>query len=194
VLSSREFFRLMRKRAKEGPVRIDKLIDRHVDDYAVMMCDSSGFSRITAEHGILQFLSVMTVCYDGLIPLLESIEGECLSHNADNILAVFKKPAKAVEAAVAMHRWLAARNMGLADKDRFNVCIGIHMGSVVRLKKNVFGDVVNVAAKLGEDLAAKDEILITGPVARKVKGRFDIDYARTAEIGGRSFELHRVRY
>lgn len=194
MLTSREFFRLLRKRWKEGPKRIDKVIERHVDDYVVMMCDSSGFSRITAEHGILQFLSVMTVCYDGLIPLLEGFEGECLSHNADNILAVFKRPARAVEAAVAMHRWLARRNAPLEEKDRFNVCIGLHMGPVVRLKTNVFGDVVNVAAKLGEDIAAKDEVLLTSPVADKVKGRFDVRYARSAEIGGRTFELHRVHY
>lgn len=194
MLSSREFFRLLRKRWKEGPKRIDKLIAGHVDDCVVMMCDSSGFSRITAEHGILQFLMVMTVCYDGLIPLLESHEGECLSHNADNILAVFKDPAKAAAAAVAMHRWLQRRNAKLPEKDRFNVCIGLHMGPVVRLKTNVFGDVVNVAAKLGEDLAAKDEVLVTSAVAAKLKGRFDVRYARSAEIGGRTFELHRVHY
>lgn len=193
MLTSGEFFRLMRKRAKEGPERIDKLIDRHVEDSVVMMCDASGFTRFTAEYGILQFLSVMTVCYDGLIPLMNK-SGECLSHNADNILSVFKKPADAVTAAIAAHRWLATRNQGLAERDRFNVCIGIHAGPVVRLKSNVFGGVVNVAAKIGEDLASSDEILLTGVVAKKVKGRFDVRYARSAEIGGRSFELHRVHY
>lgn len=195
TIGSREFFTLMRLRHREGPERVDRLINgRHVCDVVVMMCDSSGFSRKTHAYGILQFLSVMTHCYDRLIPILEKEGGLCLSHNADNILALFPSERSAVDAAVAMHRWLLVRNEGLEEKDQFNICIGIHKGPVVRLKENVFGATVNVAARIGEDLAGRDEIIITGRTAKALGAARKAKYLRTQEIGGESFELHRVEY
>ena len=72
--------------------------------------------------------------------------------------------------------------------------IGIHYGRLVRLRDNAYGDTVNIAAKIGEDLAAKDEILVTRAVADRVRDRFRCAYSRSTEIGGRTFELCRVRY
>lgn len=195
LLGSRRFFDLIRRRAKDGPQAIDALImKRSFQEVSIMMCDSSGFSRKTNEHGILQFLSVMTACYDSLIPLLEKRGGLCLSHNADNILAIFADSSTAARAAIDMQKWLKRRNKGLKDADAFNICIGIHHGPVVRLRENIFGATVNVAAKLGEDLAGRDEILLTSQAAASLDGGVKCGYFRTAEIGGRTFELHKVRY
>jgi class 3 adenylate cyclase len=136
----------------------------------------------------------MTHCYDRIIPRLEARGGITLSRNADNIFALFEKPEDAIRAAIDMQQWLRRRNLGKTDADQYSVCIGINSGTVVRLADNVYGDMVNVAAKIGEDVAAKDQILVTGIVAERVGKQFDIAYDHTIEIGKEVVALHDVRY
>ncbi len=195
LLTSPEFFNLLRLRNRRTAKKIDgRILARSARNLAILVSDSSGFTRRTREYGILPFLSVMTKCYDRLLPRIGRKRGLCISHNADNILAVFEDPADAVAAAVDMHRRLARHNRGKAARDRFHVCIGIHYGTVVRLADNVYGDPVNVAAKIGEDLAARDEILVTQEVAELVRKKFRITYSRSTELGGRTLELYRIVY
>ena len=184
-MNSRKFFDLLRR---TPPAAAAKKIK--IRDVAVLVGDSSGFTRKTHRYGILRFLSVMTRCYDRLIPILRRRRGKVLSHDADDILAVFDDASDAVEAAVEMNRWLRNHNRGRSDADRFNVCIGIHFGPVVYLSDDVYGDAVNVACKIGEELADKDEILVTRAVHDRTNRGV---YARTAEIGGRVFELFLIR-
>lgn len=195
LMTRAAFFRLLTQRTAETAEAVDRRIEaRSLCELVVMVCDSSGFTRSTHQYGILQFLATMTRCYDHLIPILEKHRGICLSHNADNILAIFEKPCDAVQAAIQMNRWLQRHNKGRDDAEQFHICIGIHRGALLRLKDDVFGATVNVASKVGEDLAGRDEILLTGGVAESVRHRTECSYLRTAEIGGRTFELYQVRY
>ncbi len=195
LLSSRELFDLLRLRGSKDRAGVDAAIEAGgARELTILMADSSGFTRRTHAYGILQFLAVMTHCYDRLIPLLEKRDGICLSHNADNILAVFGRPADAVQAAVDMNRWLAKHNKGKPDAQRFNICIGVHYGRIIRLKDGVFGEPVNLAAKIGEDMADKDEILVTREVWERLAKQFSGAYARTTPVGGRMVELYRIRW
>lgn len=191
-LPSRErFFSDLRRRGPANADDMDRELERRcVRELTVMMCDSSGFSRKTHDYGILQFLAVMTRCYDKLVPLVSRHGGSTISHGADNLLAVFPDPAHAADAAVAMQRWLAAHNDGKHDREQFNLCIGLHHGKIIRLSDDIFGDKVNVAAKIGEDLADRDEILATGEAVRLLPARFKRKYARSVALGGKEFELH----
>lgn len=194
-LSSDAFFDVLRKRTTRNAKQVDKDIEeRSLDDVTVMMVDSSGFSRKTHAYGIIQFLAVMTHCYDKIIPRLEARGGITLSRNADNIFAMFEKPDDAIRAAIDMQQWLQKRNIGKPDQEQYSVCIGINSGTVVRLADNVYGDMVNIAAKIGEDLAAKDQILVTKVVAEQVGKKYDIRYDRSVEIGTQMVEVHEVQY
>jgi class 3 adenylate cyclase len=194
LLDAKAFFRLLRRRTPRTAARIDRAIEaRALRTMAVLVSDASGFSRRTHREGILQFLSVMTRCYDRLLPMIRRHRGACVSHGADNIVAVFNDPADAVRAAAAMQRAMRARNRGRASREQFHVCIGIHWGPLLRLRDDIFGPTVNVAAKVGEDLAGKDEILVTGEVAEAVRERVRCVYDRSVTLGGRAFELYRVR-
>lgn len=195
ILTSDEFFSTLRRRTSRNAGKVDtRILERAGCDLAVLMSDSSGFSRKTHEYGIFQFLSVMTRCFDRLIPILEKRGGECLSHVADNILAVFREPGDAVRAAVEMHRWLRRYNGGRPDAEQFNICVGIHYGPVVRLRETVYGGTVNVASKVGEDLAGKDEILVTREVVGRIPKTFRTSYDRSVTLGGKPFEIHRVAW
>ena len=189
------FFRLLRTRTARNAEAFDLAFREQAErDMTVWVSDSSGFTRKTHEHGILQFLAVMSRCYGYVVPILRRHGGRVHSQNADNILAKFADPVRAVRAAVAVQRRLRSYNRAKKPAEQFHLCIGIESGPAYVLTDNVYGACVNVASKLGEDLAGKGEILVTGGVARQVKSRFRCAYNRSAEIGGRPFELYRVSY
>jgi len=194
-LDSREFFRILRGRSPRTAERVDRILrERAERNITVFVSDTSGFTRRTHLYGISQFLAVMTRNYRKLAPVFPKHRGSLLAQNADNMLAVFPDPESALRASIEIQRRLRRFNAGKKDADQFHLCIGIESGPAYVLRDNVYGACVNVASKLGEDLAGKGEILVTGGVAEQVKPRFRCAYNRTAEIGGRPFELYRVSY
>jgi adenylate cyclase len=194
-LDSSEFFRILRGRTRRTAERVDRLLrDRAERNVTIFVSDTSGFTRKTHQYGISQFLSVMTRNYRKLAPVFPRHHGALLAQTADNMLAVFPDPESALRASVEIQKRLRRFNVGKKDAEQFHLCIGIESGPAFVLEDNVYGACVNVAAKLGEDLAGKGEILVTGGVAEQVRRRFRCAYNRTAEIGGRPFELYRVTY
>ena len=194
-LDTQEFFGLLQRRTARTAERIDRLLsERSERDVVIFVSDSSGFTRKTHEYGVAHFLAVMTQCYRQLLPVFRKNRGTLLARTADNMLAVFDRPEHALRASVEIQKWLRRFNAGKKDRDQFHLCIGIESGRAFVLKDNVYGACVNIASKLGEDLAGKGEILVTGGIAEQVKRRFRCAYNRTTNIGGRSFELYRVSY
>jgi len=194
-LDTQEFFGLLQRRTARTAERIDQVLrERSERDVVIFVSDSSGFTRKTHEYGVAHFLAVMTQCYRRLLPVFRKNRGTLLARTADNMLAVFDRPEHALRASVEIQKWLRRFNSGKKDRDQFHLCIGLESGRAFVLKDNVYGACVNVASKLGEDLAGKGEILVTGGIAQQVKRRFRCSYSRTTNIGGRSFELYRVSY
>ena len=195
LLDSRQFFRLLHRRTKRSAERIDRTLrDRAEREVTVFVCDTSGFTRKTHEYGIAQFLSVMTRGYQSLAPILRKCHGLIVSQTADNLLAIFPDPTNAVRASIDIQRKLRRNNSGKHDADQFHLSIGIEVGPTLVLKDNVYGAPVNVASKVGEDLAGKGQILVTGGVAQVVRPKYRVAYDRSAQIGGRLFELYRIPY
>ncbi|MDP3543346.1 MAG: adenylate/guanylate cyclase domain-containing protein [Elusimicrobiota bacterium] len=193
--TAEQLFARLRGRTRANADVLDRDIENEcVVDTTVMMCDSSGFTRRTHDYGILHFLSVMTDVYDRVEKILMKHRGILISRGADNLLAIFDDPAKGVDAAIAMQRLLAAFNKGKTDRDQFQLCMGFHRGKILRVSDGIFGDKVNIASKIGEDLANADEILVTGEVAKRLPSRIKRAYARSVTLGGKTFELHRVKY
>lgn len=187
-MSSREFFHLLEKRRPLGGEGLDRLIDRRCgEELAVLVSDSSGFTRRTHEQGILPALAAVRRAYAVAAPVVERRGGLVISQRADNLLAVFPVAVGAVRAAVEIQQRLRKRG-----RDGLGLCLGIDVGRVIRLAEDVYGAPVNVASKLGEDLAGRDEILVTSEVARRVRGIVRVSYSRSSEVGGRSIELYRV--
>lgn len=193
--TAEQLFARLRRRTKANADVLDREIENQcVHETTVMMCDSSGFTRRTHQYGILHFLAVMTDVYDRVEPVVLKHGGTVISRGADNLLAVFDDAVKGVEAAIKMQRLLGKFNEGKTDRDQFQLCMGFHHGNILRLKDGIFGDKVNIASKIGEDLASAEEILVTGEVAKLLPARIKRAYARSVELGGKNFELHRVKY
>lgn len=188
----RRFFELLRERPARGDAFDERIAKRYERELTILAADSSGFSKKTFEHGIVRFLANLVRSYDRIIPIIEKHGGVVTTQNADNILAVFEDTAAAVRGAGAVHAWLARRNRRLPAADRFELCIGIHHGKVIRLSDDVYGAAVNVCAKIGEDVAARNETLVTDEVVARAPA-FRYGRAGTAVIGGQRIRLHRVR-
>ncbi|MGH7539222.1 MAG: adenylate/guanylate cyclase domain-containing protein [Gemmatimonadales bacterium] len=175
-----ELFRRLLERTRHNAATVDREISAALEvTGAVLVCDSSGFTATTRRRGILHFLSLLIQSYALSIPLVATHRGTLIKNEADNLIAVFDRPDDAVRCAVAMQDAHRRRNATVDDEDeRFYVCMGIDYGRYLRLADDVFGDAVNLAYKLGEDLAGRGEILVTEPVARAVG-----DAARTVALG-----------
>ena len=125
---------------------------------AVLALDMSGFTLTVRRDGILAYLCQIRRMHKITKPLVLAHRGEVVKNEADNLLAVFDDVADAVAAALAMVN--AAQVEGHAPLLAFSV--GIDVGDILLLEAvDCFGDAVNLAYKLGEDIARPGEVLVT---------------------------------
>lgn len=142
---------------------IDQRIwDLFGETWAVMFTDLAGFSRGVASFGIIHFLQVIFESERLLIPCIDRHDGILLKTEGDSLLVIFRNPGKALDCALAMQRTLDDYNADRAAAEQVLLCVGLGYGPVLRIgDRDVFGNEVNAASKLGEDTAQAGEILVT---------------------------------
>lgn len=129
---------------------------------AILVLDSSGFSRAVRAGGIVHFLALLERLGQLVRPLIAHHGGRVLHTEADNVFAAFAEPANAVACAATILRDLAAANDGLPEQEQIYVAMGVGFGPVLVVDHDtLYGDEMNLACKLGEDLAARGELLLT---------------------------------
>ena len=145
-----------------GRARVDALIrERFGARRAVLVGDMSGFSKRTRSDGILHFLSVIRRMHKLLEPVVER-HGRLTKWEADNLYASFDDPSAALRAAVELHEACRRHNHGLAEEEHIVMAFGLGWGEVLDLDgRDYYGDQVNLASKLGEDIAARGQTLLT---------------------------------
>lgn len=137
--------------------------DRYGQTVAVMVLDSSGFSRVSEKHGILHFLSRLMIMREIVQPVMEDHGLLESRFEADNLFAVFKHPDDAIKAALKAHEVVHQSNLMLTESEPFRVCIGIGFGPMLysETMEGYFGEEMNQASKLGEDTAEGGDTLLT---------------------------------
>lgn len=129
---------------------------------AVFVLDMSGFSMLTRKYGIIHYLSMVKRMQLTTEPIVKSYGGSMIKYEADNCFAIFPDPLSAVNAALAMQHAFEASNLMTSDDLDIYISCGIDYGKILVIKdQDCFGDAVNRASKLGEDVASAREILIT---------------------------------
>lgn len=143
--------------------RAAEIFDRYGQTVSVMILDSSGFSRISEEHGILYFLTRLVMMRQIVGPILETYHDRDFKFEADNVYAVFDHPDDAIRAALAAHEAVQKAKLMLTENEPFRVCIGIGYGKMLYSEtlEGYFGEEMNLASKLGEDIAEGGETLLT---------------------------------
>jgi len=131
-------------------------------ELVVFVLDMSGFSLLTRKYGIVHYLSMVRRMQLTTEPIIKSFGGTMIKYEADNCFAVFPDPLSAVNAAIAMQHAFDAANILSSDDLDIHIACGIDHGKLLMIgHEDCFGDPVNRASKMGEDLAAAGEILIS---------------------------------
>jgi len=154
---------MLRVRANGQGESVDHQIhERFGRECAVMITDMEGFSRRTRDRGIIDVLQLISRMTDLCEPVIEEHGGKLVKVVGDDLIAVFDRPESALRAAFGMREVCAEDRVGRHPNDQILMAAGIGWGYILDLNGvEIFGDEVNRASKLGEDLAEKGEILVT---------------------------------
>jgi adenylate cyclase len=174
--------------------RADEIWERYGYKRAVMMLDSSGFSRVSEQLGIIHFLSRLVLMRNMVEPVLKEHGYLDFHFEADNIFATFSCPDDAIGAAQAAHDTVYGNNLMLTDNEPFRICIGIGYGQLLYSEtlEGFFGDEMNLSSKLGEDTAAGGETLLTPNAFKSASPDLVAEYQeRQVTISGMQVNYYR---
>ena len=123
---------------------------------ALLSLDMSHFSLSVRRAGILPYLGLIRRMQAVTRPIVERHGGTVIKYDADNMIAAFDAADAAAASALAINRAI------LEGGERFAVAMGIDFGRFLLIDgTDCYGDPVNVACKLGEDVAESGEVLLT---------------------------------
>ena len=153
-----------------------------------------GFSRLTMRHGITHFLAMIRRLQQIVRPVVEAAQGRIVKTEADNVFATFADVPDALAAARNILEQLAAANVFLPEDWDLHASIGIGYGPLLRIgDRDLFGSELNLASKLGEDIAGPEEILLSEAAhARMDPGALDVEEL-SVEVSSLTLRAFRVR-
>ena len=163
---------------------------------AVFVLDMVGFTRIAQDRGLVHYLSMIQRMRMTIRPIIENKNGHIVKFEADNCFARFADPLDAIKTAITYKHVLKAMNLTTPEDLDIHTSIGIDYGKFLLVKKTDFyGTPVNVASKLGEDIAKPGEILVSANAMERVSENTDIR-SEAASIKQSNMEIfyHKIQY
>jgi TolB-like protein/class 3 adenylate cyclase len=147
---------------------------------AILAADVVGYSRLMGEDedGTLSHLKALR--RELIDPKITEYRGRIVKTTGDGLLVEFPSVVDAVRCAVAVQRAMTERNADVPANRRIEFRIGINVGDIVVEDDDIFGDGVNVAARL-EGLAEPGGICISARVHEDIAGRLDLTVEDTGE-------------
>jgi adenylate cyclase len=178
-------------RAAQIDARVSEIFGR---THAILVMDMSGFSRLTIKHGIMHFLAMIHRMNAIAVPAIEEHGGEVIKTEADNVFAIFPEVKEALETAMDINRRLSAANTMLPEEMDMHGKFGIGYGEVLIVEdQDLFGSEVNLASKLGEDLARREEILLTEAAFSRLEAGFVVCEEVEMSISGLRLLVRKVK-
>ena len=143
---------------------------------AILSADVVGYSRLMGidETGTLGALRAHRA--ELIDPTIAEHNGRIVKLMGDGLLVEFASAIDAVECAVAIQQGMAVRNASVPDDRRIVLRIGVNLGDVIIEGDDIYGDGVNVAARL-QELAEPSGVYISGMVFEQVDGKIDQQFA-----------------
>jgi len=141
---------------------------------ALLAADAVGYSRLMSDDDLATVRTITD--YRALISgRVVEHSGRVVDAPGDNVLAEFGSPLDATRCALVIQDALAERNAELAEERRMHFRIGVHLGDVMADGDRLYGDGVNVAARL-EALAERGGICVSSPVYEQVNTDLDAEF------------------
>jgi len=141
----------------------------------VLAADIAGYSRLMGrdeERTLAQLKVLRKTLVD---PGIASHRGRIVKTTGDGLLVEFASAVDATRFAVEVQRAMAERNVDVAPEQRIEFRIGIHLGDIIIDDDDIFGDGVNIAARL-EGIAEPGGVCVSDDTHRQVRGKVDIAF------------------
>src|SRR5437764_8905864 len=147
---------------------------------AILAADVVGYSRLMGanESGTLAALDALRT--DFVNPKISEHQGRIVKLTGDGMLVEFPSVVNAVACAAELQRGFRKRNAGAPQDQRIEFRMGVNVGDVIVQGEDIFGDGVNVAARL-ESIATPGGITISGPVRDHIGNRLDLAFEDMGE-------------
>jgi adenylate cyclase len=146
---------------------------------AILSADVKEYSRLMSQNEV-GTIRTLDAYKNATSEMVVQYKGRVVDSTGDNLMAEFASVVDAVNCAVEVQRELAERNAELPDSRRMEFRIGINLGDVVEEEGRLYGDGVNIAARL-QTLAEGGGICISGTVYDQVKSKLGLEYEHLGE-------------
>ena len=149
---------------------------------AILAADVVGFSRMMGGDEARTLLN-LKACRALTDESIEAHHGRVFGSAGDSVIAEFASPVDASSAAVEFQRNLRDRNTAVPPEDQMQFRVGLNLGDVIAEGDNLFGDGVNVAARL-EPMAEPGGILVSGKFHEEVRRKLDLGFVGQVDENG----------
>ncbi len=162
---------------------------------AVVFTDTADFTARTLRDGILHFLMLFEQLVGAATPVLRRAGGEIVKVEGDSLLIRFPDVVAACRGVRALDTLLATLGAARPRSARLRFSYGIGYGEILDIEGDLFGLEVNLASKLGEDLARPGEALLTPAAAAALDAERlrDLVPYRIVTFGGKAIPVNRLK-
>ncbi len=147
---------------------------------AVLAADVVGYSRLMGEDEAGTLARLKSLRKELVQPHITKRKGRIVKLMGDGLLAEFPSVVEAVQCAVDIQQGMAGREANAPDDRRIRLRIGVNLGDIIVEGSDIYGDGVNVAARL-EGLAEPGDICISDKVFEEVRDRTDLAFEDLGE-------------
>ncbi|MFC1896851.1 adenylate/guanylate cyclase domain-containing protein [Thermodesulfobacteriota bacterium] len=140
---------------------------------AIFSADVEGYSRLMQDDE-LDTVRTLTAYRAAMANIIQQYRGRLVDSPGDNLLAEFASVVEAVNCAVEVQREIVERNAEVPDERKMRFRIGVNLGDVIEEGKRIYGDGVNIAARV-ESLAEADGICISGTVYDSIQNKIGLE-------------------
>jgi class 3 adenylate cyclase/pimeloyl-ACP methyl ester carboxylesterase len=146
---------------------------------AILSADVKGYSRLMEENEI-GTIRTLTAYREIIANFIQKHKGRVVDAPGDNLLAEFKSVVEAVQCAMEIQKELKLKNAELPENRRMEFRIGINLGDVIEEGERIYGDGVNIAARI-QSLADGGGICISGTAYDQVENKLGLNYEYLGE-------------
>src|SRR5436190_4813139 len=159
---------------QERPVRVELRLA------AILAADVAGYSRLMHDEEEATHARLTTLLAGGVTPAIAEHGGRIVKNTGDGFLAEFPSAVEAVRAAIQFQTRVKELTIGEVEDRRIAFRVGVNIGDVIVEPHDIFGDGVNIAARL-ESIAEPGGICISSAAYDQVRGKVGVEFADQGE-------------
>src|SRR3954453_18746072 len=159
---------------QDRPVRVERRLA------AILAADVAGYSRLMHHDEEATHAKLTTLLSDGVAPAISEHGGRIVKNTGDGFLAEFPSAVEAVRAAIQFQNRVKELTMVEVEDRRIAFRVGINIGDIIVEAHDIFGDGVNIAARL-EGISEPGGICISSSDYDQVRGKVAIDFTDLGE-------------